>query len=665
MKFLYLDFEFNNINSGKLNLVSLAAAAFSDGEPTEQTTIWLHNSPSGQAKAKGFLRRMIAEEYIFVAFVMEAEARSLHSLFGGMPKFKAIDLYLEYRNVLNHNNSLSYGVQYLKGKVVTTSPPPSKWRNGVRVEAGEEGESHHKPSFSLAAATFKLLGIQIDTEEKNQVRDIIIRSNHEEIESAAGRIMRYNSSDIENMPDLLSKIYNINRRCGETLGAWTQSALGRGAYAVATARMVIEGYPINLAKVNKFTKNVGGIINAAIQDCLEHSSEVESFRFDKKTDKYVAVEKNIREWISAQPAAKRWRVTGGGKLSLSKDSFCDFYSSDSPGFAGSFVRFLKTKTSLNGFMPPTQGRATFSDFIGKDGRVRPFMGIFGSQSSRSQPAATSFLWLKSKFLQNFLEAPAGRALIACDYSSQEFLIAGIVAQDLQMIDAYRSGDVYLAFGITAGLIPKTGTKTTHKKERDLCKTVILGLSYGMASEGLAVRLEAATGTPYTGAQAQKFVDLFNESYPDYSQWKWDTQSNYDASKFLRLSDGWRMSGDNPSKLSVLNFPIQGEGAVILRTAVQLCQSRGLRVIATVHDSIVCDIPAAKARYCADLLKECMVEAFEVVMVKFGSTAPIRVEGECWSQSFTKSQQIGDFAFSRELIHPRAVSDHARYEKYFT
>ena len=650
--------------------MSVAATAFNDGQATDHETIWLHNNPRGQDKAKAFFKRMIAEDYIFVAFVMEAEARSLHSLFGYMPKFKAIDLYLEYRNVLNHNNALAYGDQYIKGKVVKTSPPPSKWVNGRMVDIGDGDESHHKPSFSLAAATFKLLGIQIDTVEKNEVRDIIIASDPKAIDAAAERIMKYNGTDIEHMPSLLSKIYNINRRGGETLEAWSTAALTRGSYAVSTAKMIIEGYPINVNKVSNLTKNVGGIINESIQDCLEYSAEVESFRFNAKTNRYSAVEKNIRAWIAEQPVAHRWRLTDGGKakkreLSLSKDAFCDFYNSESAGFAGAFVRFLKTKTSLNGFMPPVAGRSTFADFVGKDGRVRPFMGIYGSQSSRSQPAATGFIWLKSKFLQNFLEASTGRALIACDYSSQEFLVAGIVSQDVQMIDAYRTGDVYLAFGITAGLIPKGGTKATHKKERDLCKTIILGLSYGMSAGGLAPRLAAATGTPYTAEQAQVYVDLFEESYPEYSQWKWDTQNRYEDEKCLRLSDGWRLWGDNPSKLSVLNFPIQGEGAVILRTAVQLCQSKGLRVIATVHDSIVCDIPAGKARYCADLLKTCMIEAFETVMSRFGITAPIRVEGECWSQSFTKSQQIGDFAFSRELIHPRAVAEHARYEKYFT
>lgn len=663
-KYVYLDFEFNNISGHTLNLVSVAARAYDQGVLTYTRALWLHNSPSGKLAARQFFELLIKEDYTFVAFVAEAEARGLHALFGFMPRFKCIDLYLEYRCLLNHDNKMAYGEQYIKGEIIKTTPPPNKWVQQSMSQEEIESEGHHKPSFSLAAATYKLLGHKIDAKEKNDVRDIIIASNPAAIDASAKRILQYNLSDIDYLRPMMNKIVNMHRRKGDTVDKWVTAALGRGDYAVRTARMVIAGYPINKSKVDNFTANVRGILDEAIQDCLEYSSEVESFRYDKKQDKYVATEKNIREWVTLQ-AKPNWRTTDKGKLSISRDAFKDWFNSESPGFAGSYCRYLKTKQSLNGFMPATtSSKGKFADFIGTDGRVRPYFGIFGSQSSRSQPGATAYLWLKSKWMQNFLEAPKGRALASADFASQEFLVAGIVSQDDAMIDSYASGDVYLAFGKLANLIPKDGTKDTHRRERDICKTIILGLSYGMAAKGLATRLTGATGVACSDAQAQNYVDLFNDAYPEYTAWKYATLRQYEEEGMLQLSDGWKMWGDNDNSRSVSNFMVQGEGACILRESVRLCQDQGLLVVATVHDSIVVDIPSNAVEKCTRLLQESMIQGFENVMKTYGRTSPIRVEGECWSQDFAQPCTLGDFKCTQEFIHEKAVFEYGKYKKYF-
>lgn len=661
-KFVYLDFEFNDISEPKLNLVSVCAKAYDQGVLTHEINKWLFKYPTAQRQAKQFFELLILKDYTFVAYVGEAEARGLHALFGFMPRFKCIDLYLEYRCLLNHDNKMAYGEQYLHGVIVKTTPPPNKWVTQSMSQEELESEGHHKPSYSLAAATYKLLGHKIDTKEKNEVRDIIIASKPEAINAAADRILKYNATDIDYLMPMMNKMFNMHRRKGDTADAWTKAALKRGDYAVRTARMIIAGYPINKSKVDKFTANVKGILDEAIQDCLEYSAEVESFRYDKKQDKYVAVEKNIREWVTLQ-GKPNWRKTEKSKLSISRDAFRDWYSSESLGFAGAFCRYLKTKQSLNGFMPAASKKG-FKDFIGSDSRVRPYFGIYGSQSSRSQPGATAYLWLKSKWMQNFLEAPKGRALASADFASQEFLVAGIISQDDNMINSYATGDVYLAFGKLANMIPHAGTKESHRTQRDICKTIILGLSYGMSAKGLAPRITQAMGVECPETQAQYYVDLFNDAYPEYAKWKYATVRQYEEEGYLMLSDGWKMWGDNSNSKSVVNFTVQGEGACILRESVRLCQEAGLVVIATVHDSIVVDIPSALTTKCLDILHTSMVQGFENVMKTYGRTVPIRVEGDCWSKDFPKPFTLGNFKCTQEFIHEKAVKEFERFEKYF-
>jgi hypothetical protein len=631
-------------------------------------TLWLYKDDAAKEQAKAYIQKALDAGYVMVAYVIEAEARATHTLFGREFMFPAIDLYLEYRNLLNHNDELSYGHQYIDGKTIKTTKPPNKWAVGEYDpdDPDEEDDAHHKPSYSLAAATYKLLAVKIDTEEKTAVRDIIIECDPAKLLESKERILLYNESDVEHLPKLLTAVALQNTMQSFTLMHWYQSALKRGEYGIRTARMVRLGYPINHDKVNLFTANVRGILEAAIDDCLDHSGEVESFRFEKRTGGYVQSQKAIRDWVRAQ-GKPHWRKTKAGEISLSKDAFKDWYNSESPGFAGAFCRYSKTKQSLNGFLPAkTSKKKQFKEFIGTDGRVRPYFGIYGSQSSRSQPGATSYLWLKAKWMQNFLEAPPGYALASADFASQEFLVAAIISQDKAMMEAYASGDPYLDFGKRAFLIPPDGTKESHRMMREVCKTCVLGMSYLMSAKGLAPRLTQAMGREVTTEQAEELIKAFDTAFPNYAQWRMDIRNTYATDKCLVLSDGWTMWADNDNFRSVANFPVQGEGAVILREAVARLQDSKINVIATVHDSVVIQFKSENTDKVLPLFRDCMILAFESVMKKFGNTFPIRVDGEAWSRDYVErdGSTVHGFSLSNEFIHEKAHADYERYKKFF-
>ncbi len=670
MKLCYLDFEFNGISDPKLNLVSVSAKTTVNGEDRGLATRWLFDGPTSK-EWRGFakkFRELIAEGFVFVSYVGEAEVRSLLTLLGDdrswIKDFKLIDLYLEYRCMLNHNNALSYGEQYINGEVIKTKPPKPKWQASAMSDE-EDDDLHHKPSFSLAAATFKLLGEKIDAEEKNAVRDIIIRSDRKEIEAAKERILIYNESDIKYLRELLLKVIAFFKSKGISSKAWLEHALTRGDYSFRTALMVEKGYPINHEKLSMFMKNTAGILKAAAEDCLEVAPDVKAFRYDTKKDRYVVFEKAIREWVESE-SKPYWRLTDKGKKSLSKDAFSDWYSSESPGFAGAYCRYLKTKQSLNGFLPGvTKGKKVFSDFIGSDKRVRPYFGIYGSQSSRSQPAATGFIPLKAHWMRNFIEAPKDYAVCGLDFASQEFLVAAIMSQDQNMISAYASGDVYLAFAKLAGLVPQDATKDSHKKMRDVCKALVLGISYDMSAKGLAPRL-SASGETYTEEKAQELIDTFYETYSDYADWKKEILEEYEDNGRLMLSDGWTMWGDNINHRSVGNFPVQGTGAVIMREAVRLAQNAGLDVIFTLHDAIYIEFKAVEVE-AIETLRDAMLQAFENVMSKYGKTIPIRVEGEAWSTAYLQEipRKIPNVIYMPEYVDAKGKAELERYRKFFT
>lgn len=660
MKLLYLDFEFTNINERCLKLVCVCSVLYDGGELVETKKFWLYNRENleEEREASAYFLSHANAGTTFVAYAMEAEARSLMTLWWMHHRFKAIDLYLEYRCLTNHWEEYAYGQQLINGKVVKTTPPP------LYTEVDEEdNEHHHKPQHSLAACTFKLLNKIIDTEEKTSVRDIIIFER--DIESHRERILEYCMSDILHLRDIFRAIGTAHLKAGFTFTEFIDAAISRGDYAVCAARMSRLGYPVNMEKVRKFSGCTAAILNESAQEVVDNS-EFPLFRKNVKTKLFSMHIASIRQLILSTPHYDKWLKTDKGELSYSRKAFDKFYNKDTPGAIGAFIRYLSLKQSLNGFTPSASKKSKkFTDFLGTDDRVRYFQGIYGSQSSRSQPGASGFIPLKAYWMRNFIEAPKGRAIAGIDYASQEFLLAAVLAQDKAMIDAYASGDVYLAFAKLARLCPSDATKTSHKALRDACKALVLGMSYDMGKDGLAARMTADSGKLYTSQDAEKYIEMFFDTYPDYAEWKRDNLRTYREEGRLQLPDGWVMWGDNPNFRSVGNFPVQGLGAVIMREAVKLAFARGLDVIFTLHDAIYIEYDSGDFTAVRTLV-DCMDEAFTTQAKKCGQYVPIRLEGETWSKDYTAETDCGipDVACMSEYITPKGRKDYERFKKYF-
>jgi hypothetical protein len=662
MKYCFLDFEFHAPQDYDFPVVSLAMAVKGGSR-----SYWLYSGNRDWGKVVDNLSSMIKQGYVFVAYAMESEARCImRMLESQIFNFKAIDLYLEYRNLLNHNHNLAYGKQLIRGKITLTKPSVSKWE---RTESDDD-DTNSKPEYSLASACFKLLDVHVDTARKTRVREIIISGRRAVIESHKSEILEYNESDIVYLPRLFNAIKEANSSLGVSYADWFKAARLRGDYAVATARMVDLGYPINVSKVKKFVENSKSILEETIEECIAEAKQEGSlspFRWVTKQQAYVQNQNSIQVWVEKQ-FKPYWRRTPKHKVSLSKEAFGDWYNSQSPGFAGAYCRYLKTKQSMSGFIPQKEGstRKTFWDSVGSDGRVRPYFGIYGAQSSRSQPSATGFIPLKAHWMRNFIEPGPGRALAGIDFASQEFLISAIMSQDQRMISAYLSGDVYLAFGIDAGLIPVDGTKNKYPAARDICKTSVLGMGYDMTNKGLAPRIAAVTGKPFSEGEAQKLIDLFHGTYSTFAEWKSETLYDYKEFGSITLPDGWTMWGDNDNFRSAGNMPIQGCGAVIMREAVKLAQRRGLKVIFTLHDALYIDYPAFKFEFIYGLI-DCMQAAFQKVMKPFGNTIKIRLEGETWSPQYIQGTKckLKNVKVLSEYVDDKGAKDLARYRKYLT
>jgi len=618
-KLASIDFEFYDTAEGKLKLV--CAALRVDGETHSywlHDDLWYENPPSSVRTGHLIIRdslikkvrQLEAKGYIFLAYAVTAEARSFLSMGLEPLEFRWLDLYLEYRCLSNHNDNYAYGKQLINGRKKFTKKPLPKWQR--KTEKDEKKADASKQEYGYGAATYKTLGKVIDTDFKKEIRDLIIACNSgnpEDIEAMVKRkedIMRYCASDVEHLePMLIEMVKEYKRLLGKDYDfkVLKKEMFCRAEYAVRTAHMESFGYPIDYDRTRNFSSQVPNILWSCQNDINSQFPYEGKDRIFRNTVKkrplelswnQVKTREILRGWID-ENSYKSWTLTDGGEsgikdLSLSLKAFQKpiSYRHDYPegNFIAQMQRYLKLKQGLNGFKTSTgKSKKNFWDNVGKDARVRPYFGIYGAQSSRSQPSASGFIPLKAAWMRSLIQPNRGRLLCGIDYASQEFLLAALLSGDEAMVRAYESGDVYLAFGKAIGYIPQTGTKSTHKEQRDNCKAVVLGLSYDMSEYGLAFDLSEKFGREVSPEEALDWINKHKSAYPKFWRWKAKVQRDYRNKGYIKLADGWTIWGDNDNFRSVGNVPVQGMGACIMRKAVQLAQDSGLEVTYTLHDAL--------------------------------------------------------------------------------
>jgi DNA polymerase I-like protein with 3'-5' exonuclease and polymerase domains len=214
-------------------------------------------------------------------------------------------------------------------------------------------------------------------------------------------------------------------------------------------------------------------------------------------------------------------------------------------------------------------------------------------------------------------------LAALDWVQQEFGIAAALSGDRNMLDAYNSGDSYLAFAKQAKAVPENATKKSHGKERDLFKACVLGVQYGMEAESLALRINRPV------IVARKLLRLHREVYSQF--WKWSDNTvdhtiltGRQSTVFgwiHRIPDGYNVNkhnpkGDGANPRTLRNFYMQANGAEILRLACILATEAGIRVCAPIHDAVLIRAPEREIEETATAVSGYMREASQIVLNGF-------------------------------------------------
>lgn len=216
-------------------------------------------------------------------------------------------------------------------------------------------------------------------------------------------------------------------------------------------------------------------------------------------------------------------------------------------------------------------------------------------------------------------APHGYRLITADYSQIELRIIAHVSKDPGLLKAFCEGlDVHRA---TAAEVFGVPLNAVTDEQRRHAKTINFGLLYGMSAFGLSKSL----GIPRS--DAQKYMDIYFERYPNIHQYMKDTVSFAGKHGFVETVYGRRIYvPDINSKNAIqkkaaeraaINAPMQGSAADIIKIAMlcvdQWIQTSGLpvKMIMQVHDELILEakeeiVPEAVAH-----LRQCMEGALQL------------------------------------------------------
>ncbi len=401
-----------------------------------------------------------------------------------------------------------------------------------------------------ALAFFGLKGVE--SVEKESMRDL---AQKETGWSASERIqlLGYCESDVLALERLLDKM------CQDIhLGR----ALLRGRYMVAVARIENIGVPVDLGTLSELRAHWNEIK-------LELIRSVDRDRgiYDGPTFKRGRFE----SWLATLNAS--WPTLQSGQLALDEDTFrtmARLYPEVEP------YRQLRTILS----------QMRLEDLaVGQDGRNRTLLSPFRSVTGRNQPSNTRFVFGPAAWLRGLIQPKPGWGIAYIDWCQQEFGIAAKLSGDQAMIEAYESGDPYLRFATQAGAAPEEATKQSHKAVRSQFKECALGVQYGMTEFGLARRIHQPP------AYARELLDLHRRTYRVFWAWS-DAAVNY-GMLYGSLSTvfGWKIHiGGNVNPRSLRNFPMQANGAEMLRLACCLATERGIRVCAPIHDALLVEAP---------------------------------------------------------------------------
>ena len=232
-------------------------------------------------------------------------------------------------------------------------------------------------------------------------------------------------------------------------------------------------------------------------------------------------------------------------------------------------------------------------------------------------------------------AREGYSIVAADYSQIELRIMAHLSGDKGLINAFSQGkDIHRS---TAAEIFGVSLDEVTSEQRRNAKAINFGLIYGMSAFGLSRQLGISR------PDAQKYMDLYFQRYPDVQQFMTDIRGKAKAQGYVETLFGRRLylpdiNSSNAMRRKgaervAINAPMQGTAADIIKRAMikldeVIRHDPDIEMIMQVHDELVFEVRSEKVEFFREQIKQHMEAAAELVV-------PLIVEvgvGQNWDKA---------------------------------
>ena len=204
-------------------------------------------------------------------------------------------------------------------------------------------------------------------------------------------------------------------------------------------------------------------------------------------------------------------------------------------------------------------------------------------------------------------APAGRLLVAGDYSQIELRLLAHFSGDPVLKAAFEEGkDIHTRTAASIYQVPET--EVTPRQRRS-AKTINFGIIYGMSAFGLSESLEIPVG------EAKAFQEAYFRQFPKVKAYLDGVME--EARGALRVSTLFGRVRPLPelkakdfnlranAERMAINAPLQGTAADIIKKAMITLHREGLKrfpdcpLVLQIHDELLSEVPAERAPAVAD------------------------------------------------------------------
>ncbi len=337
--------------------------------------------------------------------------------------------------------------------------------------------------------------------------------------------------------------------------------------AKSVALIQARGMPIDMMLWNAIQENKAAVIRYLLRAFDPSHGSASPIYIPDGEFSYVRFE----QWL-VDTGVTAWPRLASGRLDISGDAFG--LMSFIPGIEGLHALRDSLGVIVRAKLP-----------IGRDGRNRPSLFPFCTATGRNAHAKS--LFNAHAAMRSLMVFPPDKIGVYLDWRTQEVGIAAALSGDRALMDAYRAGDVYHSLAMVCGLSNDYDAKRWKQENqmmRQRMKSLQLAINYGMSVPSLAKGLNRH---PLIAAA---IMERHRRTYPRFWEWRDDMVQHAMLDRKIETVFGWPLRlSTSPNKRTLYNFPMQGNGAEMLRLAAwRLCEAN-LVPSMLIHDGILLEL----------------------------------------------------------------------------